>query len=113
MPRELWIAGFPSYYGGADTELDHNIDLLRDCGVTIHLVPMFGAEPEMRESVRDRGCEVHEYRPDIFKDQAVASFCNGEFLSRLPEIMDQGPPARVRVPSLNFSQTLSRKPANA
>lgn len=93
--REIWIAGFPSLYGGADTELDHQIDLLRQHGVTVHLVPMFGADPQTTTSVLERGCEIHEYRDDIFRDKVVASFCNGEFLAALPAIMRAGRPAKV------------------
>jgi glycosyltransferase involved in cell wall biosynthesis len=95
MQQEAWVAGFPSYCGGADTELDHLIDLLRVHDVAVNLVPMFGADPEMQESVVARGCAIHEYRDDVFRDRTVMSFCNGEFLERLPSIMASGPPARV------------------
>lgn len=95
MAMEIWVAGFPSYYGGADTELDHQIDLWRLAGVSVHLVPMFGANPQMKASVLKRGCTIHDYRKDIFKDKIVASFCNGQFLRRLPEIVESGRPARV------------------
>lgn len=91
----LWVAGFPSLYGGADTELDHTIDLLRGFDVEVHLVPMFSAETAMRDSVNARGCHIHDYRPEIFQDKIVASWCNGEFLAALPEIMAAGPPGRV------------------
>jgi hypothetical protein len=92
---ELWIAGFPSAYGGADTELDHLIDLLRRFGVAVHLVPMFGAGEEYRTSVLARGCHVHDYAHDIFAGKIVASFCNGGFLAMLPAIVRFGAPARV------------------
>lgn len=93
--REIWIAGFPSPYGGADTELDHLIDLLRDHGVDVHLVPMYGAHPMARQSAETRGCQIHEYRDDVFRDKIVVSFCNGEFLAALPAIMTAGRPAYV------------------
>ncbi len=95
MQQDVWVAGFPSFYGGADTELDHLIDLFRRRDVAVNLVPMFGAEERMKESVSARGCRIHEYREDVFRDRAVVSFCNGEFLKRLPEIMSSGPPATV------------------
>ncbi|HZS41479.1 MAG TPA: hypothetical protein VFF06_31835, partial [Polyangia bacterium] len=78
--REVWVAGFPSSYGGADTELDHLIDLLRRYQVAVTLVPMFSSERRMVDSVRARGCDVVEYRDTIFRDRVVVSFCNGEFL---------------------------------
>lgn len=93
--REVWIAGFPSPYGGADTELDHLIDLLRDQNVAVHLVPMFGADGGTVQSVVDRGCQIHDYRDDVFRDQVVVSFCNGEFLGHLASIVNAGPPRHV------------------
>jgi len=93
--RTVWVAGFPSRYGGADTELDHTIDLWRSAGFAVHLVPMFGATDEMVRSVIARGCEVHAYRPGIFRDRTVVSYCNGEFLRLLPEIVETGRPGRV------------------
>jgi hypothetical protein len=95
MPREVWIAGFPSYYGGADTELDHLIDLFRRRDVAVNLVPMFGTGDRMKEDVLRRGCHIHEYRDDVFHDRVVVSFCNGEFLAHLPRIVDAGRPRRV------------------
>ena len=93
--REVWVAGFPSALGGADTELDHLIDLLRRRGAAVTLVPMFGADPRMRQSVIDRGCEIVDYRPDVFRDRLVISFCNGRFLEQLPRIAAEGKPRRV------------------
>ncbi len=95
VPRRVWIAGFPSSYGGADTELDHQIDLLRCNDVEVHLVPMFSPTAEMHEDAARRGCVVHEYRDDIFEDRVVLSWCNGAFLERLPEIMFAGRPRRI------------------
>ncbi len=95
MRSEIWVAGFPSYYGGADTELDHNIDLFRVFGAEVNLVPMFGADQRMQTSVLERGCKIHAYRDDIFRDKLVVSFCNGRFLEKLPLIMEHGRPSRV------------------
>ncbi|SDR39621.1 hypothetical protein SAMN05519103_02643 [Rhizobiales bacterium GAS113] len=86
------MAGFPSFYGGADTELDHQIDLWRSFEVDVHLVPMFGADERMIESVIERGCHIHEYRDEIFKDRVVVSYCNGPFLEHLPTIVAAGRP---------------------
>ncbi len=95
MGHEVWVAGFPSFYGGADTELDHLIDLFRAHDVAVNLVPMFGADQEMTASVLSRGCTIHEYRSDVFAGRTVVSFCNGEFLRLLPEIVAAGRPALV------------------
>jgi glycosyltransferase involved in cell wall biosynthesis len=92
---EVWVAGFPSAYGGADTELDHLIDLLRDQDVEVNLVPMFGADEAMKRSVLARGCRIHAYRDDVFRGRTVVSYCNGNFLDKLPAIMSAGRPAKV------------------
>lgn len=93
--REVWIAGFPSRYGGADTELDHLIDLLLQHGVDVHIVPMIDPDPEMRADVVARGAQIHDYSADMFKDKVVVSFCNGLFLGHLEWIARAGRPARV------------------
>lgn len=93
--REVWVAGFPSTYGGADTELDHLLDLFRLFDVEVNLVPLFGVADAMRTSVLERGCRIHEYAPAVFADRVVVSFCNGEFLQRLPQIVAAGRPRRV------------------
>jgi glycosyltransferase involved in cell wall biosynthesis len=95
VSKSVWIAGFPSYYGGADTELDHLIDLFVRFGVETHLVPMFGADDRMRASVIERGGQIHDYCDDVFAGETVISFCNGSFLEKLPAIMSAGAPRAV------------------
>ena len=93
---EIWVAGYPSVFGGADTELDHNIDLWLAHSVAVHLVPLSSwCDPAMRTLCDARGCVTHAYEPGIFKDKFVVSFCNGEFLAALPEIVESGRPRRV------------------
>jgi glycosyltransferase involved in cell wall biosynthesis len=92
---EIWVAGYPSVVGGADTELDHQIDLWRRYDVEVHLVPM-PAEPRgMRSSCDARGVHTHAYDPTVFKDKLVVSYCNDAFLKALPEIVRRGRPAQV------------------
>ncbi len=91
----MWVAGYPSYYGGADTELDHQIDLWLSQGVAVHLVPDSEPDPVMKADVTARGAFTHVYRPDIFAGKAVVSFCNGRFLELLPEISSAGRPRCV------------------
>lgn len=95
MARQVWVAGFPSFYGGADTELDHLIDLFRACGVGVNLVPMFGCDERMRKTVLERGCRVLDYRDEVFGDKIVVSLCNGQFLAKLPAIMAAARPGKV------------------
>lgn len=93
--HEVWVGGFPGFWGGADTELDHLIDLWRAHGVAVHLVPMHHADPVMVKSVLARGCTVHEFHSGIFRDRVTVSFCNQNFLAALPAIMRDGPPRQV------------------
>jgi hypothetical protein len=79
--KEIWVAGYPSLFGGADTELDHNIDLWRAHAVDVHLVPLTEwCDPAVRALCDARGCVTHRYEPGVFADKVVVSFCNGEFL---------------------------------
>lgn len=93
--REIFLAGYPSYLGGADLEALHLIDLWRMHDVAVHLVPMFACDENVRADMDAIGCITHEYHPKIFENKTVVSFCNGQFLSRLPEIVEQGKPART------------------
>ena len=107
---EIWVGGFPSSYGGADTELDHLVDLWLAQGVGVHLVPNGAPDIVHLEGALRRGCQVHEYHPGIFADRIVISFCNGEFLARLPEIAATGRPACtiwVNCMTWNFPDELS------
>jgi Glycosyl transferases group 1 len=92
---EIWVAGYPGRYGGADTELDHLIDLWLGHGVDVHLVPNGEPNPVMWDDVSVRGAVTHRYRPDIFADKLVVSFCNAGFLERLEEICAHGRPRCV------------------
>jgi hypothetical protein len=93
--REIWVAGYPSPYGGADTELDHQLDLWLAQDVTVHLVPNDEPDPAIRADLTMRGAVTHAYRPDIFAGKVVVSYCNGAFLERLAEICSAGRPRCV------------------
>lgn len=95
MTNVLWVAGYPSFLGGANIELDHNIDLWCNRGVAVNLVPMFGTDQRMKALCDARSCVTHAYHPGIFRDKVVVSFGNEEFLALLPEIVAHGKPAAV------------------
>jgi len=95
MKKELYIAGMPSYLGGADSELLHLCTLWRMYGVDVNLVPMFGCDEKIKADMAAIGIKTHNYHPAIFKDKIVGSWCNGEFLTKLPEIMERGKPRCV------------------
>lgn len=85
---EIWVAGSPSFVGGADTELHHQIVLWRNHNVDVHIVPNNpdAISADMSKLMLNIGCKIEEYRPDIFKDKVVVSYCNGILLKRLSEI---------------------------
>ena len=95
MMREIWVAGYPSFLGGADTELDHLLDLWRQHDLQVHLVPSFPPDPVMKALCDERGFLTHEYHDGIFQDRVVISFCNGEFLKKLSLIAKTGKPRLV------------------
>jgi glycosyltransferase involved in cell wall biosynthesis len=92
---EIWVGGYPGPYGGADTELDHQVDLWLSHGVRVHLVPTWDPDPALRADLTARGAVTHAFRPDIFAGKVVVSYCNSDFLERLPAIYDAGPPRCV------------------
>jgi|SRR5579862_138041 len=79
----IWISGAPSFVGGADTELHHQIILWRKHHVAVHIVPTGDVNPKMKAQMLDIGCRFLAYRPGIFKDKFVVSYCNGEALKIL------------------------------
>lgn len=96
MP-EIWIAGAPSFVGGADTELYHQIILWRKHNIDVHIVPNQpdSMVPEMVEIVKNLGCTIETYKHDIFENKVVVSYCNGPALERLAEIKDHKPRAMI------------------
>lgn len=97
---EIWVAGYPSFVGGADTEMDHQITLWRESGVEVHLCPVDGFNPEhhdprMVESVVNRGCHVHQYEHGIFAGKLVFALCNDQVLKKAAEIALSGRPASL------------------
>ncbi len=87
--KRLFVHGFPSLYGGAGTELHHQIIIWRRMGMEVHLIPTWDPrrEPLYNEMVT-LGVIIHA-PGDFSRVQAgdpVLGFCNSEFLVALPEI---------------------------
>lgn len=88
--KRLFVTGFPSLYGGAGTELHHQIIAWRHMGVEVHIIPSYQGyqhEPLYLEML-ERGVIIHEPEQwDILTPgDPIFGFCNGEFLNSLPEI---------------------------
>lgn len=88
--KRIFAHGFPGKYGGASTELHHQIKLWRAMGVDVHLIPSGGnpkKEPLYLELIQ-AGVVIH--KPNQWEvltpDDCVLGFCNAEFLDHLPEI---------------------------
>ena len=84
------VYGFPGRYGGAGTELHHQILVWQMIGLEVHIIPSnpgFPAEPLYPEML-ERGVVIHD--PDewsaIESGDPVIGFCNDEFLTNLDHI---------------------------
>ena len=90
--QRLFVHGFPGLYGGAGTELHHQILAWRHMGLGVHLVPTDAGwrnEALLREML-GLGVVVHE-ADDFGAVEAgdpVLGFCNAEFLAALPRIRE-------------------------
>lgn len=96
MP-EIWVAGAPSFVGGADTELFHQVILWRKNNIDVHIVPNEKSSmvQGMIDIIKNLGCIIEEYKPDIFADKVVVSYCNGPALDRLSEVSQYKPRAMI------------------
>lgn len=90
--RNLFILGHPGLYGGAATELHHQIMLWEEAfpDIRLHLIPTmqgYQNEPLYQKMV---SMGVKYYKPldfsAITKDDAIINFCSSHFLSNLDTI---------------------------
>jgi len=88
MSKDFYVVGYPSKVGGADTELDQQIDVWQKLGITVHLIHTQALDANAKAmGMEKRGCIIHE--PSDWKainGGHVISYCNGRFLKHLPEI---------------------------
>jgi len=92
---EIYLAGYPSYFGGADSEAKGLLELLRMYGIKVTAIPMFGCDQQMKREMDSIGVVTGAYRDNVFKNKHVIALCNGSFLDKLPVIMEQGRPKCV------------------
>jgi len=94
----LFVIGYPSYLGGADTELWHTIKLWRRKGIAVNLIPTWHAQREWREKLNAIGATTYEVDPSKLAEvpglagSPVVSFCNGEFLLHAGKFRELGCP---------------------
>lgn len=89
----VFVHGFPGLYGGAGTELHHQILVWRSMGVEVHLIPTNGGyrgEPLFQE-MGELGVVIHEASDwsVLEAGDPVFGFCNAEFLSALEKIRER------------------------
>jgi len=83
----LFVSGYPSDVGGANTELWHTVKLWRRFGAAVTLIPTWKADPAWRARLDAIGCRTVESNPDDLQNVAglaggaVVSLCNTRFLS--------------------------------
>jgi len=88
MIDELCVIGHPSYLGGADTELDHQIWCWQKMGIKVHVCHTWPVDDNcLAMKLEERGCIYHNFRDwRSLEGLHCISFCNGEFLECLEHI---------------------------
>lgn len=83
-----FVIGYPSYLGGADTELWHMLRTVCPSGIDISLIPTWHAAADWRQRCDEIGVRTIEVsgrggfsRVEGVAGATVLSFCNGEFLA--------------------------------
>jgi hypothetical protein len=87
MPHRIVVIGYPSDFGGADTELWHTTRLWRRAGWQVSFIPTWNANPKQRARLDGIGARTIIVKGpeqlssvDGIRQSIVVSFCNGEFL---------------------------------
>ena len=88
--KRLFVYGFPGLYGGAGTELHHQIEVWLKLGLEVHLIPNspgYEREPLYPEMLA-RGVVIHRMNEwsALLPDDPILGFCSGELLSNLEDI---------------------------
>ena len=92
----LFVCGYPSDVGGANTELWHSVKLWRRFGVEVTLIPTWKADPVWQDRLEGIGCQTCESNPDDLQnvpglaDGVVISMCNTRFLAAAERFRELG-----------------------
>ena len=91
MPQRIFVAGYPSSIGGANTELWHTLKLWRANGLDVTCLQLWDEpDPEWLDRVSDIGVKSvfstpetlrERGNPHELRDSIVVSFCNSHFLN--------------------------------
>ena len=92
----VFVCGYPSDVGGANTELWHTVKLWRTYGLGVTLIPTWKAEPKWQARLEQIGCRTVESNPDDLQNvpglpgQVVVSMCNAKFLASAERFRELG-----------------------
>jgi hypothetical protein len=90
--QSLFVYGFPSLYGGAGTELHHQISIWQKLGFEVHIIPTNAGyrHEALYPELIAVGVVIHEENEfsAIERDTPVFGFCSAEFLDRLNDIRE-------------------------
>lgn len=84
---KVFVLGYPSDIGGANTELWHTLKLWRANGVDVTLIPTWDATADQRQRVESLGCRTvlssfgHLREVDGLAGSIIVGFCNQQFLN--------------------------------
>jgi len=90
--RKLFILGFPGLYGGASTELHHQLPILSELGRQLNfklcVIPTHNPKNEPLLEFTRQHAEIEEYGSysDINKEDAIMAFCSDVFLNDIATI---------------------------
>ena len=91
IPR-LFVYGFPGLYGGAGTELHHQIIVWLKMGLEVHIIPSDTGYPNepLYPEMQKLGVKIHpkDAWDELQPGDPILGFCNAEFLNALPAIRE-------------------------
>lgn len=94
----VFVFGYPSDVGGADTECWHTARLWRRAGIEVTFVPTWRPWPKWQARLKDIGCRTIRCSPSKLEEipglskGVVVSFCNAEFLKVAGRVRELGCP---------------------
>lgn len=84
MITELYIIGQPSFVGGANTELLHQIICWKKMGIDLYILPTRNLNDKEKQIVSDHVKDIlPEKQWHLLKNKICISFCNDTFLQNL------------------------------
>jgi len=88
--KSIGVVGFPSIYGGAGVELNHQLTLWKEMDLDVHVVPTWNASGEALYNKTLHRATIHKAKDySALKGMPVISFCNDVFLTDIAKIKEQ------------------------